>query len=174
MKKLLLTAVIASSIFAAKAQDAKNTIKINPLSAFLSTGSVFYERKLDENSSLQLGVAYSGLKLNDIGYHGVVITPEYRFYTGKKAIEGLYFAPFLRYQHFNVKANENEGNLSTYGGGILLGRQWVFTTGFALDLFAGPSYSSGDYKITAGSEPNLSGNIEGMGIRIGIALGLGF
>lgn len=152
----------------------KNTVKINPLNLILRTGSVFYEHKLNDNTSLQLGVAYSGLKLNDFIYSGLIITPEYRIYPRGKAINGLYIAPFLRYQNYSVKADEDKGRLLTYGGGLLLGRQWVFSKGFALDLFAGPSYNSGDYKITTGSEPGFKDGDEGVGGRASISIGMGF
>lgn len=177
MKKILIVLLtLAFGVSKTKAQELenKNTFKINPLSLFLRTGSVFYERKLNDNSSLQIGVAYSGLKFDEVGYNGLVITPEYRLYTRNKAIDGFYFAPYLRYQNFNVKSGEDKGRLSTLGGGVLLGRQWIFTKGFALDIFIGPSYSSGSYKITVGTEPDFKGGVEGLGIRTGIAIGLGF
>lgn len=174
MKKILLIAFSALILTNAKAQDAENTVKINPLSALLRIGSVFYERKLNENSSLQLGVAYTGLKLDDVKFTGLAITPEYRYYFKQKAISGVYTAPFLRYQNYNVKDGTDEGKYTSFGGGILIGRQWVYGSGFVLDLFFGPSYNNGDFKVKSGSEPDIKGGIDGMGIRTGIALGFGF
>ncbi len=174
MKKLLLMAFSLLILTNAKAQDEKNTIKINPLSALIGVGSVFYERKVDENSSIQLGVAYTGLKLDDVKFNGVAITPEYRFYFKQKAISGVYVAPYLRYQNYNVKSGNDEGSYNSIGGGALIGRQWVYGSGFTLDLFFGPSYNSGDYKVKSGTEPEFKGGIDGIGIRTGIALGFGF
>ncbi len=174
MKKILLIAFSLLILTNAKAQDAQNTIKINPLSALLGIGSVFYERKLNENSSLQLGAAYTGLKLDDVKFSGFSITPEYRYYFNERAISGVYAAPYLRYQNFNVKDGTDEGTYSSIGGGVLIGRQWAWSSGFVLDLFFGPSYNSGDFKVKNGSEPDIKGGIDGMGIRTGIALGFGF
>nr|WP_276901522.1 DUF3575 domain-containing protein [Pedobacter kyonggii] len=175
MKKLFLCAVAAMTFFCAKAQDAQNTIKINPLSALLKTGSVFYERKLNDGVSLQLGVAYTGLKLDDVKFTGVAITPEVRFYLKQKAISGLYAAPFLRYQDYTVTDGTDKGNYNSFGGGALIGRQWVYGSGFVLDIFFGPSYNNGSYKATQGNnEPDIKGGIEGFGLRTGIALGFGF
>ncbi|PWS26938.1 hypothetical protein DHW03_13020 [Pedobacter yonginense] len=175
MKKLFLCALTALAFLGAKAQDAQNTIKINPLSALLSTGSVFYERKINDGISAQLGLAYTGIKLEDVKFTGVAITPEVRFYLKQKAISGLYAAPFLRYQNYTVTDGTDKGKYNSFGGGALIGRQWVYGSGFVLDLFFGPSYNSGTYKATQGNnEPDIKGGIEGFGIRTGIALGFGF
>jgi hypothetical protein len=175
MKKLLLCALVAMNFFAAKAQDPQNTLKINPLSALLSTGSVFYERKISEGMSAQIGVAYTGVKIDETKFTGLAITPEVRFYFKQNALSGLYAAPFLRYQNYKLSDDGDEGKYTSFGGGALIGRQWVYSSGFTLDLFFGPSYNSGKYKATAGNnEPDIKGGIEGMGIRTGILLGFGF
>jgi hypothetical protein len=41
-------------------------------------------------------------------------------------------------------------------------------------MFFGPAYNSGNFKVTAGSEPDLNAGIDGFGLRVGITLGLGF
>lgn len=175
MKKLLLCAVTALTFFNAKAQDATNTLKINPISALLRTGSVFYERKINDGMSAQLGLAYTGIKISDTKFTGLAITPEVRFYFKQNALSGLYAAPFLRYQNYKISDGMDEGKYTSFGGGALIGRQWVYGSGFTLDLFFGPSFNSGNYKATSGTdEPDIKGGIEGVGIRTGIALGFGF
>lgn len=174
MKKTFLIAILALSFINVKAQDAQNTIKINPLSALLRTGSVFYERKLNEGTSLQLGLAYTGVKIDDTKFEGIAITPEVRFYLKQKAISGLYAAPFLKYQNYSVRSGSDKGTYSSFGGGALIGRQWVYGSGFVLDLFFGPAYNNGNFKIKSGSEPEISAGIDGFGLRTGIAIGFGF
>lgn len=174
MKKTLLITLSVLAFMHVKAQDVQNTFKINPLSALLKTGSVFYERKLNQSTSLQLGVAYTGIKLDETKFEGVAITPEVRFYLKQKAISGLYFAPFLRYQNYSVTDGSDKGTYSSFGGGALIGRQWTYGSGFVLDLFFGPAYNSGNYKVKSGTEPDIKGGIDGFGLRTGIALGFGF
>lgn len=174
MKKTILSILLLSAIFSVKAQEAMNAIKINPISAILRTGSIFYERKLNDGISAQLGLSISGLKLDNVKYQGFSITPEVRFYMKKRAISGLYVAPYLRYQNYQLSADDKKGTLSSIGGGALVGRQWVFGSGFALDLFLGPSYNNGTYKNESGSKPNINSFLEGFGIRTGVALGFGF
>lgn len=175
MKRILLCAIIALTFFGAKAQEEKNTLKLNPISALLNTGSIFYERQLDETMSAQLGVAYTGVNLSDTKFRGFALTPEVRFYVKKNAPRGMYAAPFLRYQDYTISDNEDKGSYRSMGGGLLLGHQWIYNSGFVLDLFFGPSYNNGNYKATAGdNEPDIKGGIEGFGIRLGLAIGLGF
>lgn len=174
MKKTLLITFSLLAFINLKAQDAKNAIKINPLSALLSTGSVFYERKINEGTSLQLGVAYTGIKLDETKFEGLAITPEVRFYLNQKAISGLYFGPFVKYQNFTVTDGSDKGTYSSFGGGALIGRQWVYQSKFVLDLFFGPSYNNGSYNVKSGTEPEIKGGIDGFGLRAGLTLGFGF
>src|SRR6476661_700709 len=124
MRKLLFALIIISGSIKAQAQDVNNTVKINPLSALFRIGSVFYERKLSDKTSAQLGVAYTGLKLDDTKFTGIAITPEYRIYPKGKAIEGVYIGPFARYQDYTVKSGDSKGSYSSIGGGVVFGRQW--------------------------------------------------
>lgn len=177
MKKILIVCSLFLS-FLANAQEGgrKNLIKVNPLSALVSTGSFFYERKISSNTSLQLGAFYSGCKVDDLKMNGLGITPEFRYYTSKKGnMEGLYLASFLRYQNYELTELGNKGRLNTYGGGLLVGKQWIYSKGFSLDLFAGPSYSAGNTKITSGKNSfNLPNDADGFCIRAGITVGIVF
>jgi hypothetical protein len=181
MKRILLVAVLFAAVSGVKAQDApnQNAIKLNPLSLVFATGNVSYERAVGENQSVQLGVFYSGVSLSGIKYAGLGITPEYRFYFGGKrqALNGVYAAPFLRYQNFSLKEKESgdKATYSSFGGGAIIGWQKMWDSGFVLDLFAGPAYNSGKFKNDSeGDEFDISGGIDGFGLRTGITLGFGF
>ena len=177
MKKILLVTVLTACAFIPKsfAQSANNTIKINPISALIRTGSVFYEHKLAEKTSFQIGVAYTGLKLDETKFSGLALTPEYRIYPKGNALSGLYLGPYARYQNYTVKDDINKGSYTSFGGGLVMGRQWVYNSGFTLDIFFGPSYNSGKVKADDGSdEPEVSGSVDGFGLRAGISLGFGF
>lgn len=168
----ILAFVVASSL---KAQEVKNTVKINPLSALIRTGSAFFEHKVSSSSSVQLGFAFTGAKLDEDKFRGLALTPEYRYYVKKNAPNGLYLAPFAKYQHLSLTNDTDKGTFNSFGGGLMLGRQWVYKSGFVLDLFLGPAFNSGTYKQEYGNgDPDLSAAIDGFGLRIGISIGLGF
>lgn len=181
MKKLTIVLLILLSISGKifSQSEEKIVIKINPLSVFLGTGSMFIEGKLDDAKSFQMGVSYTGLGFDDFKYSGIVLTPEVRFYVKKRAMSGGYIAPYLRFRRYSITDkgdNPSELTLTTYGGGLLFGRQWIFDSGFVFDMFAGPSYSESSFKYKSGTDidDNATFGLTGFWVRIGIALGFGF
>jgi hypothetical protein len=178
MKKALVLIIFCVILSNAWSQtEQKNILKFNPFSFLLSTGSVFYEHKIDDMSSWQLGLAYVGYADLSSTLSGIAVTPEYRMYFNKDAISGMYIAPFLRYQNFKMTNEMNAtAKYTSFGGGILLGRQWVYRKGFVLDAFAGPIYNAGQLSnISDAAIFNKPGfGFDGFGIRAGIALGFGF
>jgi hypothetical protein len=177
MKKLLFAACLLVSAGALNAQQTpQQTVKLNPLSLFLATGNVAYERAVASNQSVQLGAFYSGVSIGGLKYSGFGITPEYRFYFAgrKEALNGVYAAPFLRYQSFTLKDKDtnDKANFSSFGGGATIGWEKTWGSGFVLDLFVGPSYNSGRFKNEADEETfDVSSGISGFGVRTGIAIG---
>lgn len=181
MKKITFGILMLSLAIAGYSQEAgrSNAVKLNPLSLAFLTGNVAYERAVGASSSVQLGVFYSGLKISGIKYSGLGITPEFRKYFGgaKEALNGVYVAPFVRYQNFNLEdtEEENETTLTTIGGGATIGWEKTWASGFVLDIFAGPSYNSAKFKNDNDEDEfDLKGGFTGFGIRTGITLGFAF
>ena len=174
-----MLAFVAAGI-AVNAQDAKsNAIKLNPLSLAFLTGNVAYEHAVSSNSSVQLGVFYSGVNFSGIKYSGFGLTPEYRIYFAgaKEALNGVYAAPFVRYQNFKIEDKEtaDKTTFTTIGGGAIIGWQKMWGSGFTLDIFAGPSYNSAKFKNDSDDDSfDLKGGFTGFGIRTGLTIGFGF
>jgi len=164
-----------------QAQDGpRNTIKVNVFSPLVRTASVSYEHALNTRHSAQLNVFYSGVSIENTRFRGMGITPEYRFYLSenKEAPAGFYLGPFLRYQNFNLtdKESDNKASLSTFGGGVLLGGQWIFNEKIALDAFIGPSFNAGNINTKGGAEEDdfSTGLLSGPGVRLGVTVGYAF
>lgn len=181
MKKLLVIVCLFVSAGALKAQERsyQQAIKINPLSLFVLTGNVSYERAVADNQSFQVGLFYSGVSISDIKYSGLGITPEYRFYFAgqRQALNGVYAAPFLRYQSFTFKDKEttDKANYTSFGGGATIGWEKSWGSGFVLDIFAGPVYNAGKFKNEADEDEfDITSGINGFGVRTGITLGFAF
>jgi Protein of unknown function (DUF3575). len=180
MKKVVLITAFVAAFVGAHAQDGnQNVVKLNPLSLFLATGNVSYERAVSSNQTFQIGLFYTGVGISDLKYSGLGITPEYRFYVAgrKEAMNGVYVAPFLRYQNFNIKekSSGDKVSYSSFGGGALLGWEKTWGSGFVLDLFLGPSYNSGKIKENVNEDEwDISSGIDGFGLRTGIAIGFSF
>jgi hypothetical protein len=183
MKKILavlLAIVLAVPSFAqektANFSTEKNVLKINTLSLICATGSIFYERKISDMTSLQMGVAYLGYKFSDVKFSGLILTPEFRIYPKKAAIDGMYIAPYVRYQNFSASSGETDskGTLSVIGGGLLFGRQWITNSGFTMDLFFGGHYGSANVKLESGTDSDELDLFSGFRVRAGFALGFAF
>ncbi len=177
MRKLIVVALVFIS-FASTQGQVKNLVKANLFSPLLRTGSFFYERTLSESSSLTLGFLFTSWGFGDSDITGWAVTPEYRFYlSDKPAPEGFYIAPYLRYTSLSLTAENADGKaeLTGVGGGLLIGRQWIFKERISLDLFIGPSYTKGDLKIKSGAEEDFDVGVwDGFGVRPGVTLGIAF
>ena len=176
MKKLsFILLLLVAGTAVVKAQS--NVVKINIFSPIVRTFNVSYEHVVKKDASFQLGFFYTGYSASGVSYTGLGITPEYRFYlSDTEAPAGVYVAPFLRYQNFTLKDDvNNKGTLSTFGGGVVLGKQWIFKNKFSLDGFVGPAYSSGTVKASSGSSTiPTSGGLNGFGLRLGLTFGIAF
>lgn len=170
---ILMPSVIAQS----ETSSEKNVLKVNTLSLFLGTGSIFYERAIKDNLSGQLGVGYLNYGKGGDRFSGLFLTPELKFYPKKNAIDGMYLAPYLRYNKLTAKSDDaGKGSVSSMGGGLAFGRQWVTNSGFTMDLFFGGHYMKANVKLEdeTGTETLDAGLFDGFGFRIGFALGFAF
>lgn len=185
-----------------KAQN--NVVKLDIFQPIVNTAALSFEHKLSESSSFQLGVSvtanydedeynYNGSK-ETRSTSGFGITPEYRFYLSEKhpAMEGFYVAPFLRYQFLrksgqygsydpltgNYITQNTPATLNAFGGGVVVGRHWIFKQRFSLDALLGPTYmvsgvSSDDKNV---SKNDFLGFYDDMnyGIRGAVTFGIAF
>jgi hypothetical protein len=180
MKKLLLiVSIFASAATFAQQNSHRHAVKINPLSLFLMTGNASYEHAIGQNQSVQLGMFYSGVSFGGLKYSGIGITPEYRFYFGgrKTAMNGVYAAPFARYQNFTLQDKETtqKTSFTSFGGGATIGWERAWDSGFLLDLFIGPAYNKGKFKNDSDEDQfDISGGVNGFGVRTGLTLGFAF
>jgi hypothetical protein len=184
MKKILLLFLglsFAGCLEGLAQTEKKNLIKANLLSPIVRTGSFFYERVVAEKSSIQLGFYYTGFQIAGTRFRGFGITPEYRHYlsASQQAPTGFYIGPFLRYQNLDVSVeNSSTGtaSLSSFGGGLVLGGQWVFSDIVSLDVYGGPNYNARNITYAGGAvedDFNFTG-FGNFGLRLGVTLGLAF
>ena len=178
------TSVDTLKISPEKAKISKNFIKFNITSALIKNYSLQYERVLSRGISVALSfrvmpettIPYSDkiikwfdvtdpetqvvIKNSIIGNYA--ITPEIRFYTGKKKYgNGFYFSLFYRYGHYTANnvlipydtdrgeqvTLNTSGNVSAHTGGFMIGAQWALGKHICLDWWIlGPQFgvSKGD------------------------------
>ncbi len=165
-----------------KESPKNNIVKINLSALVVKNISVQYERKIAKRVSIAANVHYRpfgklpflssiekaiddpSVPVNQLKWGGMGITPEVRFYVGKKgAMRGFYLAPFanissyksdLPINYSNGPINKTgifNGNISTITGGLLLGAQWKLGKSVYLDWWIiGPNYGNakGDLILT--------------------------
>jgi hypothetical protein len=175
----------------------RNLFKFNVSSAVIKNYSLQYERVLSRSISLAIGyrtMPESGLPypdkiinwfditdpepidlINNVNLSNYAITPEIRFYTGKKRYgRGFYLALFYRYGHYefnnavikyepdiedDIKADEikitAEGNVTSHTGGFMLGTQWALGKHVCLDWWIlGPHFG-----ISSGKAEGISSTV---------------
>lgn len=103
---------------------------------------------------------------------------------------GPYVAGYGRLQNFKltVERPDEQGVTREYsatyapaGLGAAIGNQFIFNSGFTLDMFLGAGYNGGSLKVNAGTEQDFNAGFigdfilgGGFGLRPGIALGYTF
>lgn len=150
MKKLITLSAMMfiMAVAVVNAQTKSNIIKTSLTSIFLKTVNLDYEHALNDNSSVQLGVYYTGASLFDGSFSGFAITPEYRYYlsASKTAPNGAYVAPWLRFQNFSAKSGTlntetyAKGTISIVSLGLCVGVQRTFKEKISLGAYIGPGY----------------------------------
>jgi hypothetical protein len=198
IKSLLLLAVVAflfnvpQQAYAQSQNPGRAVIKVNPLSALTLTGSGFVEYAVTDNVSLQFGAFTTGLTVSNVKFKGYGFTPEVRYYLSENKVApmGPYLAGYGRIQNFrlSVEKEDSEGVTREYsatyvpiGLGAAVGNQWIFNSGFTLDVFLGAGYNGGSLKVNAGTKEDFDTGIigdmilgGGFGLRPGITLGYNF
>lgn len=195
IKTALLAAVLAGTMSPANAQyhsaqsDLDNVFKINPFSLIVGNFTLFYERKVSDVSTLQLGFNFMPEPITTFGasFSCYGITPEYRIYLSHNFIDvpgGGYIAPFTRYRCLSIVPPEQyakycNGNIrdDQYAAGIVFGYQYITPSTVSIDFFAGPFYNSNNInlpiKIPNNNELGFLGN-NGLGLRVGASVGFAF
>lgn len=142
-------------------------IKINSLGLLVGITSLSYEKIINEKGATQLYVDYASFKVNRTEYDLVGIGMDYKFYPSKTkaAPRGVYVAPGLEYARVIAKTkNAALNGLSAVVIRGIFGYQWIWKSGFALDLFGGYGY----YRIDA----EHKGTFRVVGVAIGYGFGL--
>lgn len=147
-------------------EPKKNIFKVNVTSLFLNNYSFQYERVLTKRVSIALGYRFmpesdiplknqidagddevADFILENSKISNMAITPEIRFYLGKKGYgRGFYVAPYYRYTKFSTdeflfeyegdlgeKDFKMSGDVSSHSGGIMFGAQWSLGKHISLD-----------------------------------------
>ena len=177
MKKLLLIVFAVLGSMAVNAQD--NVVKINPLSILGGSDLISYERYLTDHTSGVISAGFGGFKIGGFKYKSAGAGLQYRYYLSE-SLFGFYGGAVLAFHKGKVESKDelnlgtaSDTKFSSFGGGLKVGYQWIWDSGFSLDLNLGASYKKFNYDSTADeSSIGLKGN--GIGPTLGLGLGYAF
>lgn len=174
MKKLffLLTVTICTVNVFAQDGAKPNVIKANPLGLLFGSANVSYERAFGEKSAIQINAAFGGLSVGGVKYTNIGGGVDYKYYVSnsKTAPEGFYVSPGVGF--YSVKVKEVGGTSVSGSGAIVkavVGNQWIWNSGFTLDLFGGINYyAGGKIKGNGGAEyAKFNGVLPALGVSLG-------
>lgn len=180
MKKFFLVGALA---LCGAMSAQKNSVKANPFALLGGSDLVSYERAIGGNSTVGVGAGIGGFKLGGVKYSQAGGSVFYRYYFGE-ALKGWYGHGGVSYSGGKVKTensgfsfdgntireNSEDVKFGAFGAQVKAGYQWVWNSGFTLDLNAGVGYSSFSY------DGDASIGLKGSGIlpTLGVALGYSF
>jgi hypothetical protein len=174
MKKNLLSLLMLVA-FACTAKAQTVAIKANPLAFFSGTDLLSGEFKIGGNSSVLVGAGIAGFKISGSKYSSFGGEAQYRYYFNE-ALKGWYAGAKVGYLSGKVKIDsfdddQYETNFGALNVGVKAGYQWVFRSGFTLDLNLGAAYSSYKYDDNqdAFSSLKASGVLPNLGFGLGYA-----
>lgn len=204
MKPLLFIGLLVLCMLSSAAQEGNtypgknNLVKFNLTSPFLKNYSIQYERILNKRVSVALSgrlmpastlpfkntIRKEVIKeedelitdaFNQAKFSNYAITPEVRFYLGKKGYgQGFYIAPYYRFAKYNVEelhytyedfdqdiSIQLSGNLKSHTGGFLIGAQWMLSNTIGLDWWIlGPNIGGGRGHITGVSNQPIDPDVQ--------------
>lgn len=178
LRKSIVACAIIALPYVGAAQQSKNEFKVN-LSSFVTKGfGVQYERQIAKKFTIALGysmipegtIAFQSViedliddpnvKVGDFRLGTSIITPEIRYYVGKKgAFHGFYMAPYGRFSTYTLQAPVSfdatvdkrtalfNGKLTNSLVGLMLGSNFTLSKRLTLDwwiLGAGIGSASGN------------------------------
>ncbi|MDO1451807.1 DUF3575 domain-containing protein [Rhodocytophaga aerolata] len=169
---------------------SKNVFKVNLLSVSARLLSGFYERKVSQRLSVQLGGNYQ-VREREIIFSRSTLTkaytfiPEVRIYSlaRHQAPKGVYLASFARYRYLEMETENSGlgkeyGKIKSYGGGVLAGVHALFLDDhLSLDCFLGPHLTKHDFEGLSRETVKydyFSLLFNTLDIRFGITAGIAF
>lgn len=145
-------------VFSCALYSQNNAIKVNPLGLAFGVANAGYEFSTSENQTATI----SGLYYNVSDISGFGVGAEYRFYfSSKEAFKGWHAGPSIGYLSLEDDSNTS-ASVFSLGGEI--GHQWVFGSGFLIDVFAGVGYVTGGDDLSG-----LNSTAIGLGFSLGYA-----
>jgi hypothetical protein len=164
--------------------DTKNNLKIGLNTSFNDDRfgfAVAWEFKVAKRQSLQIELMPIFLKTNYDKTNGLGVALSYRNYLSKnkEGLQGIYFSPAVKFSRLSESYGTNNTTTTNhFNAAILFGKQWVFKSGFSLDINGGFGfyrYNGYRYRYYYGGYPTINDDINyGISPNLNIKVGYAF
>ncbi|NJN50281.1 MAG: DUF3575 domain-containing protein [Polaribacter sp.] len=124
-----------------------NAVKANPLGLAVGFLNAGYEFGVADTQSVMVSAAY----YDNLGINGFGLDASYRFYFGDEVLKGWHAEPVAGALFLSDAANTSA---TVFNFGATAGYQWVFGSGFLIDVYGGYTYATGG-KSLAGFDAGL-------------------
>jgi len=143
MKKLVLSLALLLVVNLVSAQE--QVIKINPLATLGGLDLVSYERAIGDQTSIVISGSIGGFKVGTTKYNSYGAGLQYRYYFDE-TLNGFYGAGVAGFKSGKI-TDESTDDLKYTNMlfGVKVGKQWLFDSGFTIDLNIGMNYRSFKY-----------------------------
>jgi Protein of unknown function (DUF3575) len=128
--------------------NTKNNLKIGLNTSFVGDRfgfAVAWEFKVANKQSVQVELLPIFLKTNYDKTNGIGVALSYRKYLSKnrEGLQGIYFSPMVKVSTLSETNSYRNSSYNTvyktnhFNAALLFGRQWVYKSGFSLDINGG-------------------------------------
>lgn len=139
------------------AYSQSSAVKVNPLGLAFGVANAGFEFKTSEKQSAMVSAVYYDVS----GISGLGAGAEYRFYFGDEVLKGWHAGPSVGFLSLEDDFNTS-ASVFTIGGEV--GHQWVWDSGFLVDVFAGLGFVTGGDTLAG-----LNSTSIGLGVSLGYA-----
>ena len=168
MKKIIVLSLVLLSNYVGNAQES--AIRVNPFALLWGSDLVSYERAITDNSSGIVGIGIGGYNMGTAKYSNTGAELQYRYYFDE-VLNGWYAGGLAAYTSGKVTIDdtpiitgskvtfaESETTFTSLRLGAKGGYQWIWNSGFLLDVNLGMAYTKFDYADSDGTFASLKGS----------------
>lgn len=150
---LLVAGVVGSNEAAAYDMN----VRVNPLGLAFGIIGAEVDFKVGESMTVGPSLGILSTSLGTTSLNAYQIGARANFYLSGPAIsDGWFAAPYASFLPMTIKSGNASASWSSFSAGALFGYQWVWESGFNMDVGLGASYYSTASSVTADDGSSLS------------------
>lgn len=128
-----------------------NTISVNPLGLAFGAFNANWEHKMTPGGSLDVALSFLSDSSGYVKTTGLGAGAGYKMYFSPDAFDGWYWEPRVDVASITEKVDffgsTGSGSYVSFAPAVLIGREWVWSGGFLIDLGLGIQYYVNSFSL---------------------------